>query len=786
MMEGALSLMQMAKICGALARLDRARLPYISVLTDPTTGGVTASFAMLGDLNIAEPKALIGFAGPRVIEQTIRQKLPEGFQRSEFLLEKGMLDLVVDRREMKAVIANALRFMGAVRKPAPRQPAPASDHDERAVAACRRCVGVLMPKPSRQPSLWTRSTISSASNSSGSSSVSTTSPRSSPARPSRARVPSVHIAGTNGKGSVTAMVDAALRAAGHRSARYTSPHLVDLTERFVIDGTAGRPSRRWSAAVADVRARRSRRCCADGALQAPADVLRSDDRRRRSSCFAAPASSRRASRSGSAAGSTRPTSFTPVRDGDHVDRLRSRALSRITLREIAAEKAGIIKPACRWSSATAEPATPSPRSSAGRAASAAPTSSRTAPPTTATGVHDRSARAPIRRRTPRSRSGCSTSLDARGIRRAAHGDRARAWRSRAGPGGWSSGAAGRPRAAARRRAQPGRRRRARVLPAERRRGGPRPLVFAAMRDKDVARHVRGAAARREPSHRDARVERALGRSGRCWRSRRAAVAPELPIAIVPIAARGARRRLAHVAADRRRRIDFPARRRACKETRRVVIPFEHTCPTCVRFFRPIVYSACSSRAGRRGAAHAQQAAVGRPCGRQHRNRRAASDARSQSTRSTGTSSATSRSIWQRHQDLRRRCRGLHRREPGDRHRQRRLRAGQQPHRRRARRVRHRRRGSARSTTRAASRRVKPPTPAGRAPGGIAPPPMTGPGNDVLFLRRDDREDRTEEIQDHQRRLHHLRAADAALGSARRHGDPERRSLHAADATRCCG
>jgi acetyl-CoA carboxylase carboxyl transferase subunit beta len=113
MMEGALSLMQMAKICGALARLDREKLPYIAVLTDPTTGGVTASFAMLGDLNIAEPKALIGFAGPRVIEQTIRQKLPEGFQRSEFLLEKGMIDLIVDRREMKASIARALRFMGA-------------------------------------------------------------------------------------------------------------------------------------------------------------------------------------------------------------------------------------------------------------------------------------------------------------------------------------------------------------------------------------------------------------------------------------------------------------------------------------------------------------------------------------------------------------------------------------------------------------------------------------------------------------------------------------------------
>lgn len=112
MMEGALSLMQMAKISAALARLDRARLPYVSILTDPTTGGVTASFAMLGDLNIAEPKALIGFAGPRIIEQTIRQKLPDGFQRSEFLVEHGMLDLVVDRREMKATLGKMLAFMG--------------------------------------------------------------------------------------------------------------------------------------------------------------------------------------------------------------------------------------------------------------------------------------------------------------------------------------------------------------------------------------------------------------------------------------------------------------------------------------------------------------------------------------------------------------------------------------------------------------------------------------------------------------------------------------------------
>ena len=113
MMEGALSLMQMAKVSAALARIDRAGVPFLSVLTDPTTGGVTASFAMLGDLNIAEPKALIGFAGPRVIEQTIRQTLPEGFQRSEFLLAHGMIDVIVDRRELKATIARALRFMHA-------------------------------------------------------------------------------------------------------------------------------------------------------------------------------------------------------------------------------------------------------------------------------------------------------------------------------------------------------------------------------------------------------------------------------------------------------------------------------------------------------------------------------------------------------------------------------------------------------------------------------------------------------------------------------------------------
>ncbi len=111
MMEGITSLMQLAKISAALGRLDEEKIPYISVLTDPTTGGVTASFAMLGDLNIAEPGALIGFAGPRVIEQTIRQKLPEGFQRAEFLLEHGMLDAVVPRKNLKPFLIRALDFM---------------------------------------------------------------------------------------------------------------------------------------------------------------------------------------------------------------------------------------------------------------------------------------------------------------------------------------------------------------------------------------------------------------------------------------------------------------------------------------------------------------------------------------------------------------------------------------------------------------------------------------------------------------------------------------------------
>jgi acetyl-CoA carboxylase carboxyl transferase subunit beta len=121
MQEGAISLMQMAKISAALARLDEAGLPFISVLTDPTTGGVTASFAMLGDLNIAEPGAQIGFAGPRVIEQTIKQKLPEGFQRAEFLLEHGMLDAVVERKDLRDFILHSLDFMSQNGKPQSNQ-----------------------------------------------------------------------------------------------------------------------------------------------------------------------------------------------------------------------------------------------------------------------------------------------------------------------------------------------------------------------------------------------------------------------------------------------------------------------------------------------------------------------------------------------------------------------------------------------------------------------------------------------------------------------------------------
>ena len=206
-------------------RLDEARLPYISVLTDPTTGGVTASFAMLGDLNIAEPGALIGFAGPRVIEQTIRQKLPEGFQRSEFLLKHGMLDAVVPRLEMKPYIAtraqvlrwrcmnypDSVHFLYAL-----------GNEIKTAKLGLERIRAVLEALGRPQD-----------------------------------RCRFVHVAGTNGKGSTCAMIESGLRAAGRRTGLFTSPHLAEPTERIRIDGAPG--LRRALRRRLRPRARRRRR-----------------------------------------------------------------------------------------------------------------------------------------------------------------------------------------------------------------------------------------------------------------------------------------------------------------------------------------------------------------------------------------------------------------------------------------------------------------------------------------------------------------------------------------------
>ena len=192
MQEGAVSLMQMAKISAALMRLDEARLPYISVLTDPTTGGVTASYAMLGDLNIAEPGALIGFAGPRVIEQTIRQKLPEGFQRAEFLLKHGMLDAVVPRLELKAYISKALNFFCmAVNYPDSVQFLYSLGNEIKTAKLGLERIRAVLDALGRPQD----------------------------------RLRFVHVAGTNGKGSTCAMIESALRAAGspHRPVHFAAP-----------------------------------------------------------------------------------------------------------------------------------------------------------------------------------------------------------------------------------------------------------------------------------------------------------------------------------------------------------------------------------------------------------------------------------------------------------------------------------------------------------------------------------------------------------------------------------
>ena len=287
MMEGALSLMQMAKISAALARLDRARLPYISILTDPTTGGVTASFAMLGDVNIAEPKALIGFAGPRVIEQTIRQKLPEGFQRSEFLLEHGMLDMVVDRRELKDVITRLLRF-GAAPRTGSSRPLLTVEAAARELTTDPLDYLFSLERLGMKFGLENISKLCAALG--------------HPERSFR----SVLIAGTNGKGSVTAMVHHGLVEAGVRAARYTSPHLERLEERFVIGRHESRHApacgRRWPGA------RRRGTRCSGRARSRRRRPSSSAQPRPRSSCFATPAWRSRCSRSDSAGGSTPPTS----------------------------------------------------------------------------------------------------------------------------------------------------------------------------------------------------------------------------------------------------------------------------------------------------------------------------------------------------------------------------------------------------------------------------------------------------------------------------------------------
>ena len=218
MQEALFSLLQMSKTASALARLAQARLPFISVMTDPTTGGVSASLAMLGDLNVAEPRALIGFAGPRVIQQTVRETLPEGFQRSEFLLDHGALDLIIDRRDMREKLSAVLRLL--LRRPAA---APVAADNATAGQAMRSLAEWLEQQEKSHPSVIDLDL----------SRVRAVAQRLELLPPSY-RV--VTVAGTNGKGSTVAFLDALLRAFGKRTGRFTSPHLVRYNERICVDG----------------------------------------------------------------------------------------------------------------------------------------------------------------------------------------------------------------------------------------------------------------------------------------------------------------------------------------------------------------------------------------------------------------------------------------------------------------------------------------------------------------------------------------------------------------------
>ena len=313
MQEALYSLLQMAKTTAALSRLAQAHLPYISVLTDPTTGGVSASLAMLGDLNIAEPRALIGFAGPRVIQQTMRETLPEGFQRSEFLLEHGAIDMIVDRRDMRDRIAALLRLL--LKLPAQRG-AGAGPWRARLARRVARAAGVGA-RAGHRPGARARGAGR---------------PRRWGCRAPHCRV--ITVGGTNGKGSTVAHLEALLRPCGARVGPFTSPHLLRYNERIHIGG----------AEAADADAGRGVRAHRGGARRTITltffeyNTLAALLRVRR------PArSTSRCSRSAWAAGSMPPTSSTPT------SRCCARWASIIatgsgdTLEAIGAEKAGIFR-----------------------------------------------------------------------------------------------------------------------------------------------------------------------------------------------------------------------------------------------------------------------------------------------------------------------------------------------------------------------------------------------------------------------------------------------------------
>ncbi len=326
MQEGILSLMQMPKATVAIAELKEAGLPYIVLLTDPTTGGVTASYAMLGDVQIAEPGALIGFAGQRVIESTIREKLPEGFQRAEYLLDHGMIDMVVHRKDAARPARPAARLSDAA--------AAGSRSERRKRGGPRQLRRSRASRPSSTgwPRLSPGATFSA-------SSASPPCSRSSAIR-ERALPPVLHVAGTNGKGSTCAFLRAAIEAAGLKVHVYTSPHLVRFNERIRL---AGRliEDEALAALLAEVL---------DAAGEMELELLRGDHRRRLPRLR--PHARRRLHRRGRA---RRPARRDQCDRG--AARLRHRPARPSTIRPSSAtgsrgsprEKAGSPRPACRSS-----------------------------------------------------------------------------------------------------------------------------------------------------------------------------------------------------------------------------------------------------------------------------------------------------------------------------------------------------------------------------------------------------------------------------------------------------